>query len=69
SDGEYLKALESSYQKLESRSVTLCYSLPRTLQTLNNNLLTQKLEHSLVIVVSAFCLLPSAFCLSLHLLP
>jgi hypothetical protein len=38
--------MDKAHQKLESGTVTLCYPVPRTLQTLSQNSLTQKSEHS-----------------------
>jgi hypothetical protein len=38
--------MDKAHQKLESRAVTFCYPVPRTLQTMNPHRLTQKSEHS-----------------------
>lgn len=36
----------TTHQKLESSAVTFCYPVSRTLETLSQNSLTQKSEHS-----------------------
>jgi hypothetical protein len=38
--------MDSTHQKLEGRYLTFCYSVSRTLQTLNQKALTQKSDHS-----------------------